>query len=155
MSRDHRLFSARHTHHLRPHRDRGLATSVEVVLLVPLLVLVVLVMVAGFRLHQSQSQVQSLAQVVARAAVRERSADQARAVAEQMLRQANTDCAELTWSMDLHGFQAPVGVFAQVQVDLVCRVNLADLGLAPMPTSVVQRAVGIAPLDTYRERSRP
>lgn len=135
--------------------ERGLATSVEVVLLVPILVLVVLVMVAGFRLHQNQSQVQSLAQSAARAAVREPSAERARTVVARMLDRAELHCAGLTWTLDLHGFEAPAGVPAQVQIDLVCRVDLADLGLAPMPSSVVQHATGAAPLDSYRERSRP
>lgn len=146
----------------RPHRDehhrdqRG-AAAVEVVLLVPVLVVVMCVTTAGWRLWSARTALTDSAAAAARAATLETSAGAARQRAERVARAAldtnGVQCQALVVAVDTSGFSLPPGTPAQVDVTAGCRVHLADLLVPGLPGHWQLEGTSHHPMDTFRERT--
>jgi Flp pilus assembly protein TadG len=138
------------------HDQRG-AASVELVILVPVLVLMLAVLVAGGRLWFARASVVEASQSAARAASLARSSGEARdagrRAGSRILATDGLRCAGDSVSVDTGAFGVPVGTPATVTASVTCRVPFADLSLPGMPGSITVRSTGAAALDTYRARS--
>lgn len=136
--------------------ERG-AASVELVVIVPALVLVLGLLVAGGRLWFAHATVVEAAQSAARAASLERSAGSAHragvGAGARVLATDGLSCAASSVAVDTSAFSVPVGTPATVRASVVCRVPFADLAIPGMPGSITVRSLGAAALDTYRARS--
>lgn len=138
-------------------RDERGSASVELVILVPALVLVLGLLVAGGRLWFARATVVEAAESAARAASLERSAGEARQAghraAARTLATDGLSCGDDSVSVDAGAFGVPVGTPATVTATVACRVPFADLSIPGMPGSITVRSQGAAALDTYRARS--
>jgi Flp pilus assembly protein TadG len=135
--------------------ERG-AASVELVILVPVLVVMLGLLVAGGRLWFARATVVEASQSAARAASLARSSGEAhdagRRAANRILSTDGLRCAGDSVAVDTGAFGVPVGTPATITASVTCRVPFADLGLPGMPGSVTVRSTGAAALDTYRAR---
>jgi Flp pilus assembly protein TadG len=144
MSRLHRVATR-----LRSRSQRG-AVGVEMVIVVPVVMLLLELGVAGGRHAQAQSLADSAAYGAARAA--SLAADPAQAMtaatdaAAASLAQAGSACTSWTVNPQLGGFQ-PGG---SVTVDVTCQVSFSDLTLLPLPGSVGVTGHAVSPIDEYR-----
>ena len=140
-----------------PAPDQRGAASVELVILVPVLVLMLAVLVAGGRLWFARASVVEASQSAARAASLARSSGEARdagrRAGSRILATDGLRCAGDSVSVDTGAFGVPVGSPATVTASVTCRVPFADLSLPGMPGSITVRSTGAAALDTYRARS--
>ena len=121
--------------------ERG-TMSIEVVVLVPVLLLITMVAVAGGRIVSAQGMVEAASRDAARAASMERSVGAASAAANRSLAQADTARANCSAGVDVGGFRRGGAVS--------CRVKLSDLGLVFLPGATVVRAESSAPVDQWR-----
>lgn len=135
--------------------ERG-AVAVEAVMVIPVLVLVLGVLVAGWRLWSARTQVADAAGAAARAATLESSGTAAReralAVARTDLEVLGVHCEPLGVEVDTSGFASSPGEPARVRVDVTCTVGLADLVAPGLPGHWQATATASQPLDTFRER---
>ena len=125
--------------------ERG-SMSVEMIVLVPVLLLIVMIAVAGGRLVSAEGMVQAAARDAARAASIERSAGEADAAARRSLAAADTADAQCSGGVDVGGF----GRGGTVTATVSCRVELSDLGLVFLPGATTVTASSTAPVDTWR-----
>ena len=128
-----------------PGGERG-TMSVEMIVLVPVLLLIVMIAVAGDRLVSTESMVQAASRDAARAASLERSSAAASAAANASLAAADTADADCSSTTNVGSF----GRGGVVRVTVNCRVELADLGLVFLPGTTVVSATSTAPVDTWR-----
>ena len=135
--------------------SRG-SVTVELTLVVPALVLVLGLLVAGGRLWFARSTVVEAAQSAARAASLARSAGTAgaegRAAGQASLRTAGLVCSSTTVQVGTAAFAVPVGTPATVRATVSCTVPLGDVVLPGLPGSIQLDGEGAAALDTYRSR---
>lgn len=136
--------------------ERGLSPGVELVVLLPALLILIGVTVAGGRLWFARSTVNEAAYSAARAASLERSPGAARAsgraAVSAELRTDGVRCTGRSISLDTDGFRAPLGAAAAVDAVVRCRVSFADVTIPGMPGSMLITAHASAPIDSYRER---
>ncbi|WP_134666115.1 MULTISPECIES: TadE family protein [unclassified Amycolatopsis] len=131
--------------------DAG-SVSVEAAVLVPAVLFVGLLIVAGARTSSAQQAVDNAATAAARAASIARgpaAAQQAgAAVARERLAREGITCRESSVSVDAS--QISVGRVGQVRASVTCRVPLGDLAL-PVPdgTRTITGAF-TSPVDPYR-----
>ena len=125
--------------------ERG-TMSIEMVVLVPVLLLITMVAVAGGRIVSAQGMVEAASRDAARAASMERSVGAASTAANQSLSQADTANASCSAGVDVGGFRRG----GAVTVSVSCRVKLSDLGLIFLPGTTVVRAESSAPVDQWR-----
>jgi Flp pilus assembly protein TadG len=131
---------------LRERSDAG-TTTVELVLLAPLLLALLCFTAAGGRITQAEAQLEGAARDAARAASIERSPQAARAAASRTAAgNISFACAPLTVVADVRDFR-PGGT---VTVTVRCTASLAGLGLAGFPGRVTLTGRAVAPLDQYR-----
>lgn len=139
----------------RRRSARGSAT-LELTVVLPALVLVLGLLVAGGRLWFARTTVAESAQTAARAASLARSATDAslvgRDAARASLATAGLRCSDTSVQIATAGFRVPVGTPATVGSTVSCTVPLADVALPGLPGSVSLTATGAAALDTYRSR---
>ncbi len=139
-----------------PRKDHRGSVTVEAVLLIPLIILLCALMVAGWRLWTARADLQRIADAAARAASQERSGSvahsRALAVAQTQLADQGLTCSQSSSRIDISGFSIPAGQPAQVSVELTCRVDFSDLVLASMPGGVTIRASATSVLDQFAER---
>ena len=131
-------------------RDAGFS-SVEVVLLVPVLVLALLLVVGVGRVEQARLQVTGAARDAARAASLTRAAPaaqvQAQAAADVALGAESVTCLSgPVVSVDVSRF-TPGGV---VEVTVTCRARLGDLGFPGLPGTKTLSATAASPIEQYR-----
>lgn len=130
--------------------------TVELTLLIPALLIMLGLLMAGGRVWFARTTVVESAQTAARAATLARSAPEAgrqgRQAGEQSLATAGLRCTSTSVSVNTAAFGVPVGTPATVTSDIVCRVSFADLFLPPVPGSIELTGRGSAALDTYRSR---
>lgn len=133
---------------------RGLSTAVEAVVLVPMAMLVLAVMVAGFRVWQARTELRQTAGAAARAASQARTVAEAESRVQQVVDANPGSCASTRVDAHLDALSLPAGQQGEVSVSLTCQVRLGDLGLPGLPGHLTVVADGSAPLDTYRRRGR-
>ncbi|BAW94118.1 TadE family protein [Actinomyces sp. Chiba101] len=130
----------------RARREERGASSVEMVVIAPVLILVAMLIVAMGRWVSTEGRVQAAARDAARAASFERSASAASEASSRALASsdvADKDCASTT---NTSGFARG----GRVEVTVRCRVPLSDLGLAGLPGIATIEGSGTAPVDTWR-----
>ncbi|GAA1429419.1 pilus assembly protein [Microlunatus lacustris] len=135
--------------------ERG-SVTVELTLVVPALVLVLGLLVAGGRLWFARATVVEAAQSAARAASLARTAGAAgadgRAAGQSSLSTAGLVCSATSVQVETAAFAVPVGTPATVRSTVGCTVPLADVVLPGLPGSIRLIGDGAAALDTYRSR---
>jgi len=135
--------------------ERG-AVAVELALLVPALVLVLGLLVAGGRLWFARTAVGAAAQSTARAGSLARTPAAAvadgSAAGRASLATAGLQCTEPTVSVETVAFTVPVGAPATVRSRVQCTVRFGDVLLPGLPGSIELTGEGAAALDTYRSR---
>jgi Flp pilus assembly protein TadG len=138
-----------------PEDQRG-AAAVELTLLVPALLLILGLLVAGGRLWFARTTVNEAAQSAARAASLARSAAAATAAGRdagsQSLATAGLRCRSTSVSISTVAFAAPAGTPSTVTSTILCKVDFSDVILPGWPGSVELTGRGSAALDTYRSR---
>jgi Flp pilus assembly protein TadG len=136
-------------------RDHGSAT-VELTLVVPALVLVLGLLVAGGRIWFARTTVTQAAQTAARAASLARTTGAAAAQGQDAgrasLSTAGLRCAARSVQVETAAFAVPVGTPATVRATVRCTVPLGDVLLPGLPGSLSLTGQGAAALDTYRAR---
>lgn len=140
----------------RVRGQRGAAT-VEFVILLPLLMLILGVVVAGGRLAYARTTVQQLADSGARAASLTRDAGAARAAAAEVIAgdaaNARLSCAGgVHHRVDASGFAAALGTEAAVGVRVDCTVTLGDLLVPGLPGEWTLEGSATSAIDRYRGR---
>lgn len=137
-------------------RDQRGAVAVELTLLVPALLLVVGLLVAGGRLWFARTTVNEAAHTAARAASLARSAGEAstagRAAGSQSLATAGLRCRSTSVSINTAAFGVPAGTPSTVTSTVSCIVDFSDVFLPGWPGSTELTGRGSAALDTYRGR---
>ncbi len=140
---------------MRRRAETGSAAIEAAVGLPAFMLFVALVILAG-RLAIATQAVQASASEAARVASIARtqsSADSdATTAAASSLANQNVHCVRSTVTLDTTGFDAPVGIPAQVTATVRCVVRLADLSLPGVPGTKSVTATARSPIDTYRER---
>jgi len=140
----------------RRRDERGGSAAVELAMLIPVIIAVVMLAVAGGRLALAHGAVQQAATDAARAASLARTSGDAHTdaatAASASLGQA-TPCRSIAVGVDMSGFAAPVGTPAVVRATVTCTVALADLGVPGLPGTKTVTASMVSPLDTYRART--
>ena len=135
--------------------ERG-AAAVELTLLVPALLLLLGLLVAGGRLWFARTTVNEAAQTAARTASLARSAAAAtsagREAGTQSLATAGLHCRSLSVLINTAAFGVPVGTPSTVTSTVSCAVEFSDIFLPGWPGSVQLTGHGSAALDTYRSR---
>jgi Flp pilus assembly protein TadG len=135
--------------------DRG-SVTVELTLVVPALVLVLGLLVAGGRIWFARTVVAGAAQTAARAASLARTPSAAAAhgrdAGRASLSTAGLRCASTSVQVGTAAFAVPVGTPATVRASVHCTVPLADVLLPGLPGSLALDGQGAAALDTYRSR---
>lgn len=138
--------------------DRGLSTSAEVVLIVPLLVVLLGVIVGGGKYWYAWSTVERAANSAARSATLSRSMSaaeaDAREVAGSELRSAGVTCASQSVRVDTSRFTDPLGEHAEVTVTVDCVLSFGDLIVPGWPGTVTATHSASSVLDLYRGRLR-
>ena len=138
-----------------PRSSRG-SVSVELALVVPALVLVLGLLVAGGRLWFARTSVAESAHSAARAGSLARSAaaaaSEGAAAGRASLATAGLRCATTSVQVETAAFAVPVGTPATVRATVACTVPLADVLLPGLPGAVDLQGPGAAALETYRSR---
>lgn len=141
---------------IRRRSTRGTA-SVELAILVPGLVMLLGLMMAGGRVWMARTSVNEAAFSAARSASLQRSAGaaatSAAAAGHRALQTGGLGCVGRTVQVDLAAFAVPVGQPATISSTVTCTVTFSDLLLPGMPGSLQLTGHGSSALDTYRERS--
>lgn len=136
--------------------DRG-SVSVELSVLVPTLMLILGLLIAGGRIWFAKTTVNEAAQTAARAASLARSAEGAAvaggAAGRQSMATEGLSCRDGSVSVNTAAFAVPVGTPATITSTIQCRVRLSDLVLPGLPGSIQLSGAGSAALDTYRSRA--
>jgi len=139
----------------RATKERG-SSAVELTLVVPALVVILGLLVAGGRLWFDRTTVAEAAQTAARSASLARTAGQAVADGERAGRQsldtAGLTCVSPSVSVDAGAFSVPVGRPGTVRSIVTCVVPFGDILLPGMPGSITVVSRGSSALDTYRSR---
>lgn len=125
-------------------------------MLIPGLIIVLGLMVAGGRLWFARSAVAESAYSAARAASLARSPAEA-AVAGPVAGRAalatdGLECAGTVVTVSTAGFAVPVGQPATITSRVQCTITFSDVLLPGMPGSLVVEATSASALDTYRSR---
>src|SRR4029453_2774562 len=132
------------------------AAAVELTLLVPALLLVLGLLVAGGRLWFARTTVNEAAQTAARAAFLARSSTAAiaagREAGSQSLATAGLRCSSTSVSISTAAFAVRVGTPSTVTSRILCKVDFSDVFLPGWPGSLQLTGGGSAALDTYRGR---
>jgi len=141
----------------RIDNNRG-AVSVEAALLVPVLVLVMAVATAGWRVWWASTQVQAAAESAARAAAQTTDVARAQTVVTQVveadLRTVDIHCSGSVVRDDLRAVALPAGVPGMVSVSVECTIGLADLIVPGLPGAITVRGDASEAIDVFRGRGR-
>jgi hypothetical protein len=130
--------------------DRGGAV-VSVLWLFPVMMLFVSLIVAGGRVASTAADVQAAAREAARQATLANSEGVARSVtrpiAMEFLADKGIRCLVPSVPTDITPRFEPG---AQIEVEVVCVVSIADLGIPGVPGSITVRRSAVEVVDTYR-----
>ena len=137
-------------------RDQRGAAAVELTLLVPALLLMLGLLVAGGRLWFARTTVNEAAQTAARAASLARSASAASSAGQdagaQSLATAGLRCRTTSVSINTTAFGVPAGTPSTLTSTVSCVADFSDVLLPGWPGSMELTGRGSAALDTYRGR---
>jgi Flp pilus assembly protein TadG len=137
-------------------RNQRGAAAVELTLLLPALLLMLGLLVAGGRVWFARTTVNEAAQTAARAASLARSTYAATAVGReagaQSLETAGLRCRSTSVSINTAAFGVPAGTPSTVTSTITCNVDFSDVMLPGWPGSMEITGRGSAALDTYRSR---
>ena len=137
-------------------RNQRGAAAVELTLLVPALLLMLGLLVAGGRLWFARTTVNEAAQTAARAASLARSTYAAttagREAGAHSLGTAGLRCRSTSVLINTAAFGVPAGTPSTVTSTITCNVDFSDVMLPGWPGSVELTGRGSAALDTYRSR---
>jgi Flp pilus assembly protein TadG len=135
--------------------ERGSA-SVELAILAPVAVLLLGLLVVGFRIANASTRITGVAGSAAREASIARTATAAKSMATQGARSAldgdNFHCSTIQVHVDTSGFAAPPGQPASVRVDVYCTVALADISVPGLPGHKTLHDSAFSPLDPARDQ---
>ncbi len=138
--------------------ERGGSVAIETVLIVSSVVLILMLITAGFRIAMAGDAVENVAGSASRAASLARTASEAqhdaRQVADASLATSGLTCAPSSVHIDTSGFGVPVGQPASVTVTVSCTAPLQDLLVPGLGGARVLSATSVSPLDTYRGRGK-
>ena len=136
--------------------QRGSAV-LEFVLLAPALLAFILLCIAGGRIWLARQTIDAAAFDAARTASIARSAQAAtsgaRSTAMDSLTSRQMHCVHSSVSVATAGFYVPVGQPATVQVTLTCQMNLSDIALPGLPSTMTMTSTAGSVLDQYRART--
>ena len=139
----------------RPRRGEAGNAVVEAAILTPVFILFLAALLAGARIRSVGAAVTQAAADAARQASIARTPAQARTVATSSalatLRDKGLHCTPQV-SLDLSGFNRPVGQSGTVSARVTCTVQLADVTTPGMPGSRTLTRVHRSPLDPFRGR---
>ena len=139
----------------RTRSQRGTA-SVELAILVPVLVILLGLMIAGGRIWFARATVTEAAYSAARAASLARTPGEAaidgRNAGQQSMATGGLECISRSVQVDVNAFSVPVGQPATITSSVFCTVSFGDVLLPGMPGALTLRADGASALDTYRGR---
>jgi Flp pilus assembly protein TadG len=137
-------------------RNQRGAAAVELTLLLPALLLMLGLLIAGGRLWFARTTVNEAAQTAARAASLSRSTYAATAAGReagaQSLETAGLRCRSTSVSINTAAFGVPAGTPSTVTSTITCSVDFSDVMLPGWPGSMELTGRGSAALDTYRSR---
>lgn len=135
---------------MRLHRDDRGATSVELVIVAPLLIMFLLLIVGLGRMALARQDATAAAYEAARAASLERvithADNQGRAAARRILNERGLSCADLSIHVDTSNYR-PGG---QVSADVTCVADLGDLLVSGLPGSKTYHAHATVPIEKFR-----
>ncbi|WP_448812151.1 TadE/TadG family type IV pilus assembly protein [Agromyces bauzanensis] len=143
---------------MRPdiHNERG-STTLELVIWGPVLLIVIGLLIVVGRLALAGNDVQSAAFAAAREASLSRTASTAQAAGEGganfSLDNSGINCISRSVTLDLSGFDQPLGTTGSVTATLTCTVNLGEAGLPGIPGTTVIERTAVSPVDPYRQRT--
>jgi Flp pilus assembly protein TadG len=133
----------------RTRTARG-ATTVEFVIVVPVLIVAFLFVVGLGRMSHARHQVEDLAGEAARAASLERNTSLAAARGEQTVTAAmqhrGFTCHQLTVDVDVSSYR-PGGV---VRAQVTCVTNLSDVTITGLPGAHTFTAEASVPIEQFR-----
>ena len=136
--------------------ERGGASAIEAVLIVPLVMVFASLIWAGYRISVAEDAVSQAAGAAARAATISRTAAEARGdardVASSSLSTSGLECTSTSVDVDTTGFSVAVGQPASVRVSVSCRAPLEDLLVPGLSGSRLLQASATSPLDRFRTR---
>ena len=134
----------------RRRRDDG-STTVEIVVLAPLVVALLCFVVGLGRVADTRNQVTGAARDAARAASLATTASAAQSAARDAtaadLRDAGIDCGRFTVAVDASRF-VPGG---SVTVRVTCTTDLSAVAISGLPGQLTLTATSTAPLDSYSQ----
>lgn len=131
--------------------ERGSA-AIEAVIIVPVMIPLLLLVIAGGQIALARQTVQAIAADAARTASLQRTAPAAQKAALATAHHALDEqvaCTDRDVALDLKAFTTPVGTPASVSATITCRVE--TLGLLGLPRVTVS-AIVRSPIDSYRGR---
>ncbi|HET9128082.1 MAG TPA: TadE/TadG family type IV pilus assembly protein [Propionibacteriaceae bacterium] len=139
----------------RRPRDAG-AVAVELALITPALMMVIGLLVFGYRFWEARAAVQSAAGAAARAASLAPSPD-AGAAAARRLALADLDtlgvpCVTSSVTSDTSALSTPAGRAGTVRVSVTCVVSMTDLVVPGAPGRLSVTRSATEPVDSFRER---
>ena len=141
----------------RPPRGENGSAVIETVIGVPAFLLFVGLILLGARVALAHQAVESAAADAARAASIARTETEARTTARTSalasLHTQDLHCLDLQVTLDLTGFRSAPGQEATVAATVLCRVDLAHVGIPGVAASKVVSATMSSPIDTFRTRS--
>ncbi|MFE5191670.1 TadE/TadG family type IV pilus assembly protein [Streptomyces sp. NPDC056628] len=144
---------ARTAHRLR--RDEGSA-AIEAAIILPALIMLLCLAIAGGRLVTSGAKIDAAAQDAAREASLHRTAaaahTAAQAAAAQSLDDQGITCASTSVRIDTGGLSVPVGQVGTITAAVTCTVNLSDLLLPGVPGAKTLTSTATSVVDQYRQR---
>lgn len=134
-------------------RERG-ASSLELVIVAPLLIMFLLLVVGLGRMALARQQVNAAAYDAARAASLERvvpaAAGQGQEAARRALDQRGMSCTSLSVDVDTGDYRSN----GQVTAKVTCVAKLSDLALSGLPGSRTYTATATVPIEQWRAVSR-
>lgn len=137
------------------NRERGNAV-LQLVMLAPVLLAFTLLCIAAGRVFLAVQAVDAAAFDAARTASIARNAHTAntgaRATALNTLTNRQLRCVRNEVSVSTAGFALPPGTPATVEVTLRCELNLSDIALPGLPSTMTLTSDAASAIDTYRER---
>ena len=133
------------------------SASIELAVLTPVVLLMFTLMIAGGRLVNAHSALDTATNAAARAASLTRTAPAAHTAADRVtdhtLTQHHLHCTDRQLDLDTSGFNAALGEPGSVTLHTHCSVPLAELTLPGLPGSVPLASEFASPTDPYRERA--